>query len=116
MAGRTLDVTDDDSGLDVGAAGTFMVRSPERMHVAELSDPDRWTVFATVTDAVFQGPVVRYELALPDGGGGGPRPGPPRRLPLPGDTVHASCGPTSLASCSPGAPPSPLATGGDDAD
>ncbi|HRW37944.1 MAG: ABC transporter ATP-binding protein [Acidimicrobiales bacterium] len=116
VAGRTLDVTDDDSGLAVGDAGTFMVR-PERMHVElELSDPDRWTVFATVTDAVFQGPVVRYELALPDGAAAVAHV-PARRdgLPLPGDTVHASWSDESgvLLAGSPALAP---ATGNDDAD
>ncbi|MEZ5180834.1 MAG: TOBE domain-containing protein [Acidimicrobiales bacterium] len=93
-----------------------MVR-PERMHVElELSDPDRWTVFATVTDAVFQGPVVRYELALPDGAAAVAHV-PARRdgLPLPGDTVHASWSDESgvLLAGSPALAP---ATGGDDAD
>lgn len=91
VAGRTLDVSDDESGLAVGEGGTFMVR-PERMHVEwELSDRDRWTVDATVVEAVFQGPVVRYELDLPDGAHAVAHV-PARRdgLPMPGDTVRAS--------------------------
>jgi spermidine/putrescine transport system ATP-binding protein len=91
VAGRSLEVADDTSGLQPGEHGTFMVR-PERMYVEpQLSDPDRWTVDAVVTDLVFQGPVVRYELRLPDGSGAVAHV-PARRdgLPIPGDTVQAS--------------------------
>ena len=59
-------MADDTSGLGVGETGTFMVR-PERMYVeADAAHPDRWTVDATITELVFQGPVVRYEMRLPD--------------------------------------------------
>jgi spermidine/putrescine transport system ATP-binding protein len=49
------------------------------------------SVQATVTDLVFQGPVVRYELQLPDGNRVIAHI-PARRdhLPIPGDTVCAS--------------------------
>ncbi|MEZ5204958.1 MAG: ABC transporter ATP-binding protein [Acidimicrobiales bacterium] len=78
VAGRQIDVVDDDSGVAIGAPATFMVR-PERMHVEqELSDDSRWTVVATVTDMVFQGPVVRYDLRLADGGRGRARSRRPR--------------------------------------
>ncbi|WP_426572680.1 ABC transporter ATP-binding protein [Aquihabitans sp. McL0605] len=91
VAGRQLHVTDDTSGLQVGDSGTFMVR-PERMYVEpQLSDPDRWTVDAVVTETVFQGPIVRYELRLPDDSLAVAAV-PARRdgLPIPGDTVQAS--------------------------
>ena len=91
VAGRSLEVHHDGSGLAVGESGTFMVR-PERVYVdAEAAHPDRWTVEATVTELVFQGPVVRYELRLPDGSLGVAHV-PARRdgLPIPGDTVKAS--------------------------
>ncbi len=91
VAGRKLDVENDESGLAVGERGTFMVR-PERVYVdANAAHPDRWTVEGTVTDLVFQGPVVRYEMRLQDG-----TPAvahvPARRdgLPLPGDRIQAS--------------------------
>jgi outer membrane protein OmpA-like peptidoglycan-associated protein len=46
VAGRTIEVSDDTSGIEVGGSGTFMVR-PERMYVErELTDPDRWQVEA----------------------------------------------------------------------
>ncbi len=91
VAGRRLDVEHDASGLSVGETGTFMVR-PERMYVdADGAHPDRWTVDATVTDLVFQGPVVRYEMRLADGSAAVAHV-PARRhdLPLPGDRVQAS--------------------------
>jgi spermidine/putrescine transport system ATP-binding protein len=90
VAGRRLEVTNP-HGLGVGDAGTFMVR-PERMHVdTDAAHPDRWTVDATITDLVFQGPVVRYELRLADGSLGVAHV-PARRdgLPIPGDAVQAS--------------------------
>ncbi len=91
VAGRSLEVHHDNSGLAVGERGTFMVR-PERVYVdADAAHPDRWTVEAKVTELVFQGPVVRYELVLPDGSLGVAHV-PARRdgLPIPGDTVKAS--------------------------
>ena len=91
VAGRQLDVEGDESGLAIGERGTFMVR-PERVYVdADAAHPDSWTVEGTVTDLVFQGPVVRYEMRLADG-----TPAvahvPARRdgLPIPGDRVQAS--------------------------
>jgi spermidine/putrescine transport system ATP-binding protein len=90
VAGRTMALANPHA-LGAGAAATLMVR-PERLHVeAESSDPDRWTVEATVTSLVFQGPVVRYELRLPDGTEAVAHV-PARRvgLPIPGDRVHAS--------------------------
>jgi spermidine/putrescine transport system ATP-binding protein len=91
VAGRTLDVIDDASGLAPGESGTYMVR-PERMHVEdELGDPDRWTVDAIVSEVVFQGPVVRYEMVLPDGATAVAHvPARSHGLPVPGDTVAAS--------------------------
>ena len=91
VAGRQIDVVDDDSGVAIGAPATFMVR-PERMHVEqELGDDSRWTVVATVTDMVFQGPVVRYDLRLADGAAAVAHvPAGQGQMPMPGDTVHAS--------------------------
>ena len=91
VAGRQLRVAEDTSGLSVGDHGTYMVR-PERMYVEpQLSDPDRWTVDAVVTEVVFQGPIVRFEMRLPDGSLAVAAV-PARRdgLPIPGDTVQAS--------------------------
>jgi spermidine/putrescine transport system ATP-binding protein len=68
-----------------------MVR-PERLHV-DLSGahPDRWTVGATVTELVFQGPVVRYEMVLDDGSVAVAHvPARKDGLPIPGDRVEAS--------------------------
>ena len=90
VAGRRLAV-ENPHGLAPGASGTFMVR-PERMYVeAEGANPDRWTVAATVTEFVFQGPVVRYEMRLDDGSTAVAHV-PARRdgLPIPGDRVEAS--------------------------
>ena len=81
-----------------------MVR-PERMSLdADAAHPDRWTVQATVTDLVFQGPVVRYEMRLPDASvavahvPARGRPADPR------DKVTASW-PTTPACCFPARPP-----------
>ena len=53
--------------------------------------PDRWTVSATVTELVFQGPIVRYEMRLPDGSSAvAAVPARKDDLPLPGDQVEAS--------------------------
>ncbi len=91
VAGRRLDVENDRSGLQVGETGTFMVR-PERVHIdADAAHPERWTVAATITELVFQGPVVRYEARLADGSTVVAHV-PARRdgLPIPGDVVKAS--------------------------
>jgi spermidine/putrescine transport system ATP-binding protein len=90
VAGRRIEVPNP-HGLQAGEAGTFMVR-PERMHLdTDAGETDRWTVDATVTDLVFQGPVVRYELRLADGSLGVAHV-PARRdgLPIPGDQVRAA--------------------------
>ncbi|MCU1356223.1 MAG: spermidine/putrescine transporter ATP-binding protein [Acidimicrobiales bacterium] len=90
VAGRRL-AMENPHALAAGAEGTFMVR-PERMYVeSEGAHPDRWSVPATVTDLVFQGPVVRYEMLLDDGSTAVAHV-PARRdsLPLPGDRVEAS--------------------------
>lgn len=90
VAGRTMTV-DNPHSLATGDRATFMVR-PERMYVeAQASDPDRWTVDARVTLVVFQGPVVRYEMILPDESVAVAHV-PARRdgLPIPGDIVQAS--------------------------
>jgi spermidine/putrescine transport system ATP-binding protein len=90
VAGRTLAVHNP-KDLAAGESGTFMVR-PERLHV-DLSGahPDRWTVGATVTELVFQGPVVRYEMVLDDGSVAVAHvPARKDGLPIPGDRVEAS--------------------------
>jgi len=107
VAGRKLEVTNDTSGLGVGEAGTFMVR-PERVYIdADAAHPDRWTVDATVTDLVFQGPVVRYEARLDDGSVVVAHV-PARRdgLPIPGDRVQASWSDDACVLL-PGTPPEP---------
>ena len=109
VAGRKLDVTSDTSGLGVGEAGTFMVR-PERVYIdADAAHPDRWTVDATVTELVFQGPVVRYEARLDDGSTVVAHV-PARRdgLPIPGDRVQASWSDDACVLL-PGSPPVPTA-------
>jgi spermidine/putrescine transport system ATP-binding protein len=109
VAGRKLEVTNDTSGLAVGESGTFMVR-PERVYIdADAAHPDRWTVDATVTDLVFQGPVVRYEARLDDGSMVVAHV-PARRdgLPIPGDRVQASWSDDACVLL-PGSPPGPTA-------
>ena len=119
VAGRQLAV-ENPHGLAVGASGTFMVR-PERMYVeTEGAHPERWTVAATVTELVFQGPVVRYEMRLDDGSMAVAHV-PARRdgLPIPGDRVEASWSddacvllpgsPESAPKTDPDAAPAPVA-------
>ncbi len=110
VAGRQVQVEHDASGLAPGESGTFMVR-PERIYVdTQETDPDRWTVTCTVTELVFQGPVVRYEMRLADGSTAVAHV-PARRdgLPLPGDQVQASWSDDACVLL-PGPPPSPAAS------
>ena len=87
--GTVVSRCDDD--LTAGQDAVLMVR-PERITVdATAADGGVASVQATVTDLVFQGPVVRYELRLQDGHTviahiQARRDG----LPIPGDTVLAS--------------------------
>ncbi|HEX2576750.1 MAG TPA: ABC transporter ATP-binding protein [Aquihabitans sp.] len=109
VAGRRLAVHNP-HGLAAGDTGTFMVR-PERMYVdTDAAHPDRWTVEATVTELVFQGPVVRYEMRLDDGSTAVAHV-PARRdgLPIPGDRVQASWSDDAcvLLPGSPGSAPPP---------
>ena len=65
---------------------TFMIR-PERMHLRVGGDAG---FEAKVVDLVFQGPLVRFELATPDGSALVAHVGPDEELPLlrPGDAVR----------------------------
>ncbi len=76
-------------GLAAGDPATFMVR-PERMH---LHVGDGEGLRAEVVDLVFQGPVIRVELALADGTALVAHVGPDEDLPMlrPGDSVRVEC-------------------------
>jgi spermidine/putrescine transport system ATP-binding protein len=83
--GTAVDVAASD-GLRAGDPGTFMIR-PERMHLRVGGDDG---FEAKVVDLVFQGPLVRVELATPDGSSLVAHVGPDEELPLlrPGDVVR----------------------------
>ncbi|MEP6623238.1 MAG: ABC transporter ATP-binding protein [Acidimicrobiia bacterium] len=76
-------------GLEVGDPATFMIR-PERMH---LSVADAAGLSARVVDLVFQGPLIRFELALDDETPLVAHVGPDEELPFlrPGDRVQVVC-------------------------
>ncbi len=76
-------------GLDVGDPATFMIR-PERMH---LRVGDAGGLSARVVDLVFQGPLIRVELALDDETSLVAHVGPDEELPFlrPGDRVQVMC-------------------------
>jgi spermidine/putrescine transport system ATP-binding protein len=74
-----------------------MVR-PERVRVSmDAPDGDVATVAATVTDLVFQGPVVRLSMAAPDGTPIVAHVGTEQGLPplRPGDRVHVAWAPSA---------------------
>jgi spermidine/putrescine transport system ATP-binding protein len=73
------------AGLAAGTPGTFMIR-PERMHLSVGGEG----LEAKVVDLVFQGPLVRFELATEDGATLVAHVGPDDDLPLlrPGDPVR----------------------------
>jgi spermidine/putrescine transport system ATP-binding protein len=72
--------------LATGDPATFMIR-PERMHLVVGGDAG---FEAKVIDLVFQGPLVRFELATHDGSTLVAHVGPDEELPLlrPGDAVR----------------------------
>jgi spermidine/putrescine transport system ATP-binding protein len=92
IAGRRLPVPDDPVGTAPGAAATVMVR-PERVRVS-MDEPVNGHVGVpcTVTDLVFQGPVVRVALATESGDDVVAHVGADQQLPLlrPGDHVWAA--------------------------
>ena len=63
--GSRLPVAADGTRFDAGAPATVMVR-PERLRLS-LDEPHGPRIGATVTDLIFQGPVVRAGLAMADG-------------------------------------------------
>ncbi|BBZ28474.1 spermidine/putrescine import ATP-binding protein PotA [Mycolicibacterium madagascariense] len=92
VLGTTLRARPGDTTIETGGQATLMVR-PERVRVSmERPSGDVATVSATVTDLVFQGPVVRLQLAAVDGSPILAHVGPEQDLPLlrPGDPVHVS--------------------------
>ncbi|MCU1427011.1 MAG: transporter ATP-binding protein [Actinomycetia bacterium] len=93
IAGRPVVVpaTDGDAVIAVGAPAIVMVR-PERVRVVMAEPQNSSTgVPCTVTDLVFQGPVVRVALATADGQEVVAHIGADDQLPLlrPGDNVWA---------------------------
>jgi spermidine/putrescine transport system ATP-binding protein len=91
VAGATLPVASAQDVAHAGDAATLMVR-PERVRVF-MDRPQNGNVglSCTVTDLVFQGPVVRVALATDDGRETIAHVGADEQLPLlrPGDTVWA---------------------------
>ncbi len=83
--GTTVDANASD-GLAAGDPATFMIR-PERMHL-HVGGEAGFEV--KVIDLVFQGPLVRFELAAQDGSTLVAHVGPDEELPLlrPGDAVR----------------------------
>ncbi|MET0453759.1 MAG: ABC transporter ATP-binding protein [Mycobacterium sp.] len=95
VLGTTLRARPGDTTIEQGGHATLMVR-PERIRVSmEAPAGDLATVTATVTDLVFQGPVVRLSMDAPDGSPIVAHVGPEQNLPLlrPGDQVHAAWAP-----------------------
>ena len=91
VGGERLTVDGDDTQLRAGDNATLMVR-PERVRVS-MDAPQNGNVGVpcTVTDLVFQGPVVRVALAARDGAEVVAHVGADEQLPLlrPGDEVWA---------------------------
>ena len=87
----------------IDGAATLMVR-PERVRVTTEA-ADGGAVRVTVTDLVFQGPVVRLAATAPDGAEVVAHVGPDQQLPLlrPGDEVWCTWDPAA-ASALPGVP------------
>ncbi|MET0473518.1 MAG: ABC transporter ATP-binding protein [Mycobacterium sp.] len=95
VLGTTLRARPGDTTIETGGQATLMVR-PERVRVSmESPSGDVAGVAATVTDLTFQGPVVRLQLAAPDGSPILAHVGPEQDLPLlrPGDQVHVCWAP-----------------------
>jgi spermidine/putrescine transport system ATP-binding protein len=99
VLGTTLRATPGDTTIEPGGQATLMVR-PERVRVsvdrpAGVETGAVAAVEATVTDLVFQGPVVRLSLAGPDGSPIVAHIGAEQDLPLlrPGDRVFVCWSP-----------------------
>ncbi len=99
VLGTTLRARPGDTAIEPGGQATLMVR-PERVRVsldrpAGLDTGAVAAVPATVTDLVFQGPVVRLSLAGADGSGMVAHIGAEQDLPLlrPGDQVFVCWSP-----------------------
>ena len=95
VLGTTLTARPGDTAIEPGGQATLMVR-PERVRVSvERPGGDVATVAATVTDLVFQGPVVRLSMDAADGSPIVAHVGTEQNLPLlrPGDGVHVSWAP-----------------------
>jgi len=99
VLGATLRARPGETAVETGGRATVMVR-PERVRVS--TDPPAGSetgfpsvVRATVTDLVFQGPVLRLSLTAADGSPIVAHVGPEQELPLlrPGDGVHVSWSP-----------------------
>ena len=92
LADRTIRAPLDGHTLRPGETATLMVR-PERVRVSTDEPHDGSMVLpCSVIDYVFQGPVVRFALAGPDGSEVVAHVGADGQLPLlrPGDRVYAS--------------------------
>ncbi len=97
VAGTRLTTRCEHDELRSGSATTLMVR-PERISLSTTDLGDgRPSLPGTVRDLVFQGPVVRYAVALADGAelvahlpSGGTE-----RLPIPGDAVWSTWDPAT---------------------
>ena len=99
MLGATLRARPGDTAIEPGGQATVMVR-PERVHVsvdppAGMDTGAVAAVRATVSDLVFQGPLLRLSLAAPDGSPVIAHVGPEQDLPLlrPGDEVYVGWSP-----------------------
>jgi spermidine/putrescine transport system ATP-binding protein len=91
VLGTTLASTGGDVRIEVGGSATLMVR-PERVRITTDEPTGGGAVAATVTDLIFQGPLVRLSLAAADGSPIVAQLGHDVDLPLlrPGDQVWAS--------------------------
>ncbi len=95
VLGATLPARPGETTIEHGGRATLMVR-PERVRVSiEVPGPALASVPATVTDLVFQGPVLRVSLTAADGSPIVAHVGPEQDLPLlrPGDRVHVGWSP-----------------------
>jgi spermidine/putrescine transport system ATP-binding protein len=95
VLGSTLRARPGETTIEAGGKATLMVR-PERVRIS-MNQPssELAAVPATVTDLVFQGPVVRLSLAAADGSPMVAHVGPEQDLPMlrPGDQVWVGWSP-----------------------
>ncbi len=92
--GQSIRLGSSAPGVVPEAPATVMVR-PERVSVVLAEPTDRDGVKCQVVDLTFQGPIVRCELAAPDGSSIVAYLGPDHGLPMltPGQTVWATWSP-----------------------